>query len=117
VDCADADAYGAYCSYRLLGLDGAEVSGGSALFCAPKHFAFLDPKLAVSLSADGAAVTVRASAYARAVELECENGDVVLEDNYFDMDAGERTVRILRGEGLNGEAPRFRARSVWTGDR
>jgi len=30
------------------------------------------------------------------VEIRC-GADVVLEDNYFDMNAGERRVRVLRG--------------------
>ena len=45
------------------------------------------------------AVVVTASAYARSVEIVCEDGDVVLEDNYFDLNAESRRVRILRGEG------------------
>ena len=42
---------------------------------------------------------VTASAYARSVEIVCEDGDVVLEDNFFDLNAESRRVRILRGEG------------------
>ena len=35
-------------------------------------------------------------AYARSIEILC-GADVILEDNYFDMNAGERRIRILRG--------------------
>ena len=49
-----------------------------------------------------------ASAYAGSVELVCEDGDVVLEDNFFDLNATTRTVRILRGTGT-----RFSARSIY----
>ena len=39
---------------------------------------------------------VTAKSYARSVEIRC-GADTVLEDNYFDMDAGERRVKIVRG--------------------
>ena len=45
------------------------------------------------------AVVVTAAAYARSVEIICEDGDVLLEDNYFDLNAESRRIRILRGEG------------------
>ena len=34
--------------------------------------------------------------YARSVEIQC-GADVLLEDNFFDMDGGTRAVKILRG--------------------
>lgn len=45
----------------------------------------------------GDELTVRAQAYARGVEIINEADDMLLEDNYFDMDAGERKVKILKG--------------------
>ena len=69
------------------------VEGG--VLCAPKHFRFADPKLEAHLEGDE--VVVSASAYARSVELDC-GPDVLLEDNYFDMNAGTRRVKILRGK-------------------
>ena len=42
-------------------------------------------------------MVVTAQAYARSVELQC-GADVLLEDNFFDMNGGERRVRILRGK-------------------
>ena len=101
----DADFFGHYLSYTLL-MDGNPVSSGSSLFCAPKHFHFADPHL--TLERDGNLITVHADAYARMVEIVCDDGDVVLSDNDFDMDAGSRTVRILRGCGSA-----FRVRSVF----
>lgn len=65
------------------------------LFCAPKHFRFRDPQLRVRL--EGGEIVVSADAYARSVEIRC-GADTVLEDNFFDMNAGERRIRILRGE-------------------
>jgi len=100
-----ADLYENYVSYELE-LEGQWVSGGSVLFCQPKHFRFRDPQLNVTVNGDE--ITVTAKAYARSVELICEDGDVLFSDNYFDLHAGSRTVKILRGSGK-----RFRARSIF----
>ena len=100
-----AGLYDRYVSYALL--DGeTEISSGTALFCAPKHFHFADPHLKVR--AEGDRLIVSAQAYARQIELICEDGEVLFEDNYFDLNAGEKSVRILRGKGT-----RFTARSVY----
>ena len=93
----DFSGYGlhdCYYSYRLLDEEGSEVGSGSVLFCAPKHFKFEDPKLNAFVSGDEIIVT--AEKYARSVEIQC-GADVLLEDNFFDMDGGTRTVKILRG--------------------
>lgn len=87
--------YDCYYAYRLTDRAGHTVGEGSVLFCAPKHFRFQDPGLTVRLEGDEAVVT--ALAYARSVEVQC-GPDVLLEDNYFDMNGGERRVKILRGE-------------------
>lgn len=87
--------YDCYYAYRLTDRAGRTVGEGSVLFCAPKHFRFQDPGLTVRLEGNEAVVT--ASAYARSVEIQC-GPDVLLEDNYFDMNGGERRVKILRGE-------------------
>ena len=93
-DFSQQDTYGCYYSYTLLNEKGQTVGAGSVLFCAPKHFKFTDPKLTVALEGDEIVVT--ANAYARSVELQA-GPDTLLEDNYFDMDAGTRRIRILRG--------------------
>jgi beta-mannosidase len=54
-------------------------------------------------------VTVHASAYAKSVEIVCPDADVLFEDNFFDMNAGEKTVRVLRGQ-----PGRLFARSVFS---
>lgn len=98
-DCMDADTYGDYVSYDCF-RDGELISGGCVIFCAPKHYHFVDPKLTVT--AEGDVLTVKANAYARGVEIINEADDMLLEDNYFDMNTGERKIRILKGtpEGL-----------------
>lgn len=104
-DFSGYDAYDCYYSYQLIDSEGRTVGEGSVLFCAPKHFRFADPKLAVKVEGD--TITVTASAYARSVEIQC-GADVVLEDNFFDMNAGERQVKIVRGEVKD-----VKARSVY----
>jgi len=92
----DAILHENYVSYELVDKDGAHVSSGTVLFCMPKHFKFTDPKLTVTRERDNIIVT--AAAYARAVEITSLDTDVVLSDNYFDMNAGDYRVKIIRGE-------------------
>ena len=87
--------YDVYYSYRLLDEEGSVVGEGSVLFCAPKHFRFVDPKLNAFVKDDEIIVT--AGGYARSVEIQA-GADVVLSDNYFDMDGGVKSVKILRGD-------------------
>ncbi len=105
LDFGDARLHEDYLSYELEA-DGAVIGRGTVLFCAPKHFAFADPRL--SVRREGDELVVRAEAYARSVEIVCEDGDPLFDDNFFDMNASERRVRILRGEGSA-----FRVRSVY----
>ena len=93
-DFSDYGTYDSYYSYELQDADGAVVGQGTVLFSAPKHFKFMDPGLTATL--EGNEIIVTAGAYARSVEI-LAGADTVLEDNYFDMDAGERRIRILRG--------------------
>ncbi len=100
-DCMDAGLYEDHVSYACYEADGAEpVSGGCVIFCAPKQYHFADPELTVR--AEGDELVVDASAYARGVEIRNAADDMLLSDNYFDMDAGTRRVKILKGspEGL-----------------
>lgn len=93
-DFSQYDAYDVYYSYELIDSMGNAVEQGSVLFCTPKHFRFTDPKLTVRI--EGNEIVVNAAAYARSVEV-IAGADTLLEDNYFDMDAGERRIKILRG--------------------
>ena len=94
-DFSEYGFYDCYYSYELMDADGNYVGGGSVLFCAPKHFDFLDPQLAARVEGDEIVVT--AKAYARSVEIMA-GADTLLSDNFFDMNAGERRVKVLRGE-------------------
>ena len=72
------------------------MSQGTVLFCPPKHFKFIDPKLSVRLEGDE--IIVSASAYAKSVEIRNENDDLILSDNFFEINGGERRVKIIKGE-------------------
>ncbi len=91
----EAELTGDYLSFSLEA-DGKRLSFGTALFCAPKHFDFADPQLTVRREGDE--IIVSAGALARAVEIRSEDPDLLLSDNFFDMNPGERRVRILRGQ-------------------
>ncbi len=93
-DLPEADLYEDHVYYQLE-RDGRTVSQGSVLFCPPKYYRFRDPELEWRLEGDE--IIVKASAYAKDVEIRNENEDLVLSDNYFDMESGERRVKILRG--------------------
>ena len=66
----------------------------------------MDPKLQVH--AEGDELVVKASGYAKSIEILNDNEDLILEDNYFDMNGGERRVKILRGDAAN-----LKVRSVY----
>ncbi len=85
-----------------LTVDGVLVSSGTTLFCAPKHYAFADPKLTVSV--DGDTVTVTAENYAKSVSVETENGVLRLDDNFVDMEAGTRTFKILESRDFTADS-------------
>jgi beta-mannosidase len=94
-----------YLSYHLY--DGKTViSEGTVIFSLPKYFHWEDPLLRYTINGD--TITVKASAYAKSVEIQNANQDLVLSDNYFDMNAGEKKIKIL-----SGKARKLKLRSVW----
>ena len=105
VDCADASLTGHYVSFAFV-VDDVAVSEGTCIFCAPKHFEFVDPRLTVETRGDTLVVT--SHAYAKQVWLESEDADLLLDDNAFDMNPGTKVVRVVRGA-----AEKVRGRSVW----
>lgn len=105
VDCADASLTGHYVSFAFV-VDNVAVSEGTCIFCAPKHFEFIDPRLTVETHGD--TIIVTSHAYAKQVWLESEDADLLLDDNAFDMNPGTKVVRVVRGS-----AEKVRGRSVW----
>lgn len=105
VDCADASLTGHYVSFAFV-VDDVAVSEGTCIFCSPKHFEFVNPRLTVETRGDTLVVT--SHAYAKQVWLESEDADLLLDDNAFDMNPGTKVVRVVRGT-----AEKVRVRSVW----
>lgn len=105
MDFSEYDELEVYISYSFE-QNGVVVSENTSLFTAPKHFRFQDPGL--SLRREGDTLIVRARAYAQKVAVEGTDGDVKLSDNFFDMNPGERSIKILEGD-----ASEFTVKSVY----
>lgn len=94
-----------YISYELMCQDEL-CSSGTSLLTVPKYFYFADPKLTCTV--DGDIITVYAKAYAKNVEILNKNEDLILSDNYFDMNAGMKQVKRIKGS-----TAQLRLRSVY----
>ncbi len=95
MDFEKTDVMNNYLSYSFVS-GGNVISSGTTLFTVPKHFLFKDPHLTYERNGDE--ITVYADAYARCVEIDSPDSDFILSDNYFDMNGGKVTVKILEGE-------------------
>ena len=80
-------------------VNGKIISEGSVLFTKPKHFNFADPKLEIKVVGD--TITVTADSFAKYVFISNDKDDLLLSDNFFDMDKGSKTVKIIRGDATN----------------
>ena len=105
IDFNKTDVKENYYSYELVEA-GEIISSGTVLFTAPKHFEFKDPEIEVKVEGDE--ITVKASAYAKSVELYSDDEDFVLSDNFFDINGDEVRVKVLEGKTIN-----VKARSVY----
>ena len=105
MDLCKTDVDNNYLSFAFVA-DGEAVSEGTVLFTVPKYFHFQNPNLRCEVKGDE--LTVYADSYAQYVEIDSPDCDFVLSDNYFDMNAGSRTVKILEGTPAN-----IRLRSVY----
>ena len=94
MDFNKTDVENNYLSFSF-NVSGTTVSEGTVLFTVPKHFNFVNPNLRYEISGDE--ITVYADAYAKYVEIDSPDSDFILSDNYFDMNAGSKTVKILEG--------------------
>lgn len=105
VELPDIDIYNEYVSYQAFN-DGAVVSEGTVIFSYPKYFRYEDPELKATI--DGNKITVSASKYAKSVEILNDNEDLILSDNYFDLNGDSKTVEVL-----SGNIDHLRLRSVY----
>ena len=85
-------------SFTLEGED-EPISYNTVLFTPPKHYHFIDPKLSYEIDND--ILTITSEAYAKNVYIEGIDGDIFLEDNFFDMEKGKRSVKIISNEAKN----------------
>lgn len=101
----EIDVFTQYVSFEAWE-NGKCISEGTVIFSYPKYFRYENPEL--SCKVEGNQITVSSPVYAKSVEILNEQENLVLSDNYFDLNGDSRTVEILRGkpEGL-------KLRSVW----
>ena len=112
VDCGAIDVLNTYLTYSFRLAKGSscpQVPEGTALFTAPKHFKFAKPHITAKVGNDS--ITITTDVFTKNVFIEAIGSDVRLEDNFFDMDPGTRTVRFAEGS-----AKRFRIMCVNTDD-
>lgn len=93
----DYDPYTVHLQYELI-LNERFVSEGCSLFVPPKSYALTDPALRVRR--EGNEIVVHADAFAKGVFIEGLDGDVILSDNSFDMESGEKRLQILSGDAI-----------------
>lgn len=89
----------------------AILGSGTVIFSYPKYFRYEDPHLTARVEDDEIVIT--ADAYAKSVEILNDAEDLLLSDNYFDMNAGETRVKILRKPDGELRAEDLRLRSVY----
>ena len=105
VELPDIAIYDQYVSYRAL-IEGETVSEGTVIFSYPKYFRYEDPEL--RYETDGDSITVYAAKYAKSIEIQNDNEDLILSDNYFDLNGGSKKLKVLRGN-----TERLKLRSVF----
>ncbi len=105
VEFPEADIFSEYISYELK-KDGEVISDGTVNFSYPKYFKYKDPELSCRIEGDE--LIVSAKTYAKSVEILNENEDLLLSDNYFDLNGGEKRVKII-----SGDTGKLRLRSVY----
>ena len=105
------DVFTQYVSFQAIEVtDGEEMahalSEGTVIFSYPKYFRYEDPCL--TWVKEGNKIRVTASSYAKSVEILNEEEDLVLSDNYFDLNGDTKEVEII-----SGNADTLRLRSVY----
>lgn len=90
----EIDVFTEYVSYQAY--DGTEeIADKTVIFSYPKYFRYQNPRLRVELQ--GEWIIVHSDAYAKSVEIQNAEEDMILQDNYFDMNGGEKRIQIIRG--------------------
>jgi len=105
VEFPDVNIYDEYVSFAAY-KNGTKISEGTVIFSYPKYFRYENPEL--SYTVEGNKITVSATKYAKSVEILNDNEDLILSDNYFDLNGDSKTVEIISGNVDN-----IRLRSVY----
>ncbi len=101
----DVNIYDEYVSYQAC--KGEQViSEGTVIFSYPKYFRYENPEISVRM--EGNYITVSAASYVKSVEILNENEDLILSDNYFDLNGDSKTVEVL-----SGNIDKIKIRSVY----
>lgn len=85
-----------YVHYGIV-VDGVLEDEGNRLLAPPKRFAFRDPKITVTDGEENgrSVLKLHAEAFARRICLDFGEADVILEDNFFDLQPGQhKTIGI-----------------------
>lgn len=91
----EIDIFKTYISYRLI--EGTDIlSRNSVIFTPPKYFHFVNPHLTVKT--EGEEIIIESKAYAKCVEIQNREENLILSDNYFDMNPGIYRVKVYQGE-------------------
>ena len=105
LELGEIDPHEHHLSFALI-VDGKTVSGGYTLFTAPKNYRFEEPSIECRI--EGEEIVITSSAFAKAVNIYSQDSDFILEDNFFDMESGEKRVKILSGEARNIKVRRLK---------
>ena len=78
-------------AYELYDEAGNMLSHSSLLFCKPKHFNMTKPEIKVSITGGNGRfdLEVTASTYVKSLEIDFNNHDALLSDNYFDITSSD----------------------------
>ena len=94
IELPEADIYQHYVSFHMEH-NGRICSEGTVLFVAPKYFQFEKPDIHVAVCGDE--LVVSSDVFAKGIRIMNGKDDMLLEDNYFDLNGGSRHIKILEG--------------------
>lgn len=95
VEFNDIDIFNSYFYYELLE-NNEVVQSSTLIFSVPKYFNYPNPNLKCEVKGDE--LIISSDNYAKSVSISNENDDLVLSDNYFDMNKGQVIIKVLKGK-------------------
>jgi len=95
MDFSTYDFLSHYMSYEFV-VGEEVVSSGTVLFTAPKHFEFLKPTIDYKIVDD--TIEITSDVLAKNVYISSPECDMVLSDNFFDLNGETRIIQISEGK-------------------